>query len=110
VYSHPQHRGSSDVKRLRQEAGEWLRALREHKKLSQRQLAGKIGLDYYTFVSQLESGRGRIPPDRYEVWAEALGVEPRSFVRELMRYYDPVTYGFLFPEGKSEPPSAPERS
>ena len=86
------------MRRLRQEAGGWLKALREHKRLSQRQLASMVGLDYYTFVSQLESGKGRIPPDRYEAWAEALGVEPQAFVRELMRFYDPVTYGLLFPD------------
>lgn len=103
LYSHPQHRTSQNVRRLRQEAGEWLRALREHKRLSQRQLAARVGLDYYTFVSQLEAGRGRIPPDRYEAWAEALGVDAQTFVRELMRYYDPVTFGLLFPEAGHEP-------
>jgi transcriptional regulator with XRE-family HTH domain len=98
LYSHPQHRTSPNVRRLRQEAGEWLRALREHKRLSQRELASKVGLDYYTFVSQLESGRGRIPPDRYEAWAQALGIDAQTFVRELMRYYDPVTHNLLFPD------------
>jgi transcriptional regulator with XRE-family HTH domain len=98
LYSHPQFKASPTVRRLRQEAGGWLKALREHKRLSQRQLASMVGLDYYTFVSQLESGKGRIPPDRYEAWAEALGVEPQAFVRELMRFYDPVTYGLLFPD------------
>lgn len=68
----------------------------------------KVGLDYYTFVSQLESGRGRIPPDRYEAWAGALGVDTQSFVRDLMRYYDPVTYNLLFPEGgPSQDPAVP---
>ena len=86
------------MRRPRQEASEWLRALREHKRLSQRQLAVQVGLDYYTFVSQLEAGRGRLSPDRYEAWAEALGIDPQVFVRELMRYYDPVTYGLLFPD------------
>lgn len=109
LYSHPQHRASQNVRRLRQEAGEWLRALREHKRLSQRQLAARVGLDYYTFVSQLEAGRGRIPPDRYEAWAEALGVDAQSFVRELMRYYDPVTFGLLFPDAghRSDPDASP---
>jgi hypothetical protein len=53
-------------------------------------------LDYYTFISQLEVGRGRIPPDRYEIWAEALGMNPSAFVKNLMRYYDPETYRILF--------------
>jgi transcriptional regulator with XRE-family HTH domain len=88
---------------LRKEAGLWLKELREKRGLSQRQMAEKVGGNYYTFISQLESGRGRIPPDRYLVWAEVLGVEPKFFVRNLLRSYDPVTYSILF--GKSKPQS-----
>ena len=55
-----------------------------------------MGAEYYTFISQLETGRGRIPPDRYLIWAHALGIDKREFVRTLMSYYDPVTYGILF--------------
>ena len=106
MYSHPQQRAAHDVKRLRREAGDWLRQLREQRGLSQRQLANKVGLDYYTFVSQLATGRGRIPPDRYELWALALGVDTRAFVRELMRYYDPVTHDLLFTSQAAPPPPA----
>src|SRR5262249_19194658 len=94
--SNPPKLRSSDVRELRREAGRWLRELREAQGLSQRGLADLVGAEYYTFVSQLESGRGRIPPDRYLVWARALGLEPRPFVCTLMRYYDPVTYAILF--------------
>ncbi|MBO1076889.1 helix-turn-helix domain-containing protein [Roseomonas marmotae] len=96
MYTHPQQGGDADVRRLRREAGEWLREQRERAGLSQRQLAQMIGVDYYTFISQVESGRGRIPPDRYIAWAGAIGAEPKVFVRELMRFYDPVTYQILF--------------
>jgi transcriptional regulator with XRE-family HTH domain len=96
MYSHPQQRASHDMQKLRREAGKWLKSLRESQKLSQRELAQKVGVDYYTFISQLEVGRGRIPPDRYEAWAAALGVPAAEFVKELMRYYDPVTYRLLF--------------
>lgn len=77
-------------------AGSWLKELRERRGLSQRALAELVGAEYYTFISQLETGRGRIPPDRYEDWAKALGIPAAEFVRTLMRYYDPVTYGILF--------------
>jgi transcriptional regulator with XRE-family HTH domain len=96
MYSHPQQNASHDVKRLRQEAGKWLKQLRESRGLSQRDLADAVGVEYYTFVSQIEAGRGRIPPDRYEVWAKSLGVETATFVRTLMRWYDPVTFSLLF--------------
>jgi transcriptional regulator with XRE-family HTH domain len=96
MYSHPQHKATYDVKQLRQDAGRWLKQLRESQGLSQRELARRLGLNFYTFVSQLESGRGRIPPDRYKAWADAFGMEPQVFVRELLRYYDPITYYYLF--------------
>jgi transcriptional regulator with XRE-family HTH domain len=96
VYTHAQHRSDPNVQELRREAGSWLRELREDRGMSQRQLAAQLGSDYYTFISQLETGRGRIPPDRYEQWAEALGVPATVFVKRLMQYYDPVTYRILF--------------
>jgi len=96
MYSNPQKLTDEDVADLRRDAGQWLKHLREAKGLSQRDLAEKVGVEYYTFISQVESGRGRIPPDRYRVWANALGVPAREFVAKLMRYYDPVTYRILF--------------
>jgi transcriptional regulator with XRE-family HTH domain len=108
MYTHPQRRSSKLTQKLRNQAGVWLRELREKRRLSQRQLAGRVGAEYYTFISQLENGRGRIPPDRYLVWAEALGIEPRSFVRTLMSYYDPVTYNIIF--GQESRPETSARS
>ena len=105
MYIHAQHLSDPQVRELRRSAGLWLRELRETRGLSQRQLANLVGAEYYTFISQLETGRGRIPPDRYLDWASALGVEPAEFVRTLMRYYDPVTFGILF-GGSSSPAQA----
>lgn len=96
MYTHAQHRSDPKVQELRREAGLWLKELRERRGLSQRQLARLLNTEYYTFISQLETGRGRIPPDRYVAWAEALGLKPAVFVKTLMQYYDPVTYGILF--------------
>jgi transcriptional regulator with XRE-family HTH domain len=96
MYSNPQRRLYPTTQKLRQDAGRWLRELREKQALSQRDLAKKVGAGYYTFISQLECGRGRIPPDRYLVWASALRVEPHAFVQRLMSYYDPVTFDIIF--------------
>src|SRR6516164_7433821 len=96
MYGNPQRRANADVQELRREGGRWLKDQRERAGLSQRQLANLVGAEYYTFISQLETGRGRIPPDRYRQWAVALEIEPSEFVRTLMKYYDPVTYGILF--------------
>lgn len=81
---------------LRREMGTWLKSLREAQGLSQRELANILSLDYYTFISQLENGRGKIPSSRYVEWAQALGQEPRAFVITLLSYYDPDTYDILF--------------
>lgn len=96
MYTNPQKLNQEEVHQLRQEAGRWLKSLREVRGLSQRELAQLVNAEYYTFISQLENGRGRIPPDRYLHWAEALDVPPREFVKTLMRFYDPVTYSVLF--------------
>lgn len=65
-------------------------------------MAGIIGAEYYTFISQIEAGRGRIPPDRYLSWAKVLGIEPKFLVRTLLRYYDPATNRILFGEEDAE--------
>lgn len=93
---HPQ-KSIEDIHELRKEAGIWIKGLREKKGLSQRELADQTGTEYYTFVSQLETGRGRIPPESYIKWANALGVEPKAFVKTLLQFYEPVTYDLLFP-------------
>lgn len=96
LYVHQQRLGSEEVQELRREGGRFLKELREKQGLSQRQLAVQVGADYYTFISQLETGRGRVPPDRYRIWADALGVDVRDFVKNLMRFYDPQTFEILF--------------
>ncbi|WP_246685319.1 helix-turn-helix transcriptional regulator [Methylobacterium sp. WL103] len=75
--------------------GRYVRELREAAGLSQRQLAALIGLDFYTFISQIETSRGRIPPDSYRIWAEALQVDVKDLVINLMKFYDPVTSSVL---------------
>lgn len=102
MYTHAQRRDNPEVQELRKAAGVWLRELREARGLSQRELANLVGAEYYTFISQLETGRGRVPPDRYEAWARALDVNVRLFVRRLLSYYDPITYHFLFDEQEDE--------
>tara|TARA_B100000989_G_scaffold242501_1_gene189449 strand:- start:14 stop:187 length:174 start_codon:yes stop_codon:yes gene_type:complete len=57
-------------------------------------------MEYYTFISQIEAGRGRVPSDRLRDWAEALEMEPREFAINLMKYYDPLTFDMIF--GASE--------
>ncbi|WP_298804100.1 helix-turn-helix domain-containing protein [uncultured Rhizobium sp.] len=87
---------SNEIAQLRREAGKWLKDKREETGLSQRALAAAVGLEYYTFISQLESGRGRVPAERYEAYARALNIEPREFAITMMKYNDPLTYELIF--------------
>ncbi len=67
--------------RLRKEAGEWLKMRRQAAHMSQMDLATGLGLKYYTFVSQVENGFGRVPSESMERWAQLVGVEPAVFAR-----------------------------
>ncbi len=84
--------------RLRKEAGEWLKARRQAAALSQMDLSTGLGLKYYTFVSQVENGFGRVPSESMERWAQLLGVDPAVFARTLLAYYDPALHRALFGE------------
>jgi transcriptional regulator with XRE-family HTH domain len=89
-----------DAKQLRKEAGRWLQEHRKRAGLSQIQLAEKLGLKYYTFVSQVENGFGRVPSESMEAWALALGLGPAEFARHLLSFYDPELHRLLFKEVK----------
>lgn len=93
---------SEESKEHRLALGVWLRELREEQGLSQRDLSEVLGLDYYTFISQLENGRGKIPSNRYRDWAQALGQDSKTFVRQLLMHYDPMSYEILFSDDMAE--------
>ena len=84
----------------RKKAGNWLKEVRARAGLSQIDLAQALGLKYYTFVSQVENGFGRIPTETLEAWARALGVEPSAFARELLAHYEPELHRLLFERKK----------
>ena len=92
----PLARNAPDTKKMRREAGTWLKELRGRAGLSQIELAEILGLKYYTFVSQVENGFGRVPTETIEAWGRALGQEPPAFAKKLLSYYDPEMYRLLF--------------
>lgn len=81
---------------LRKQAGAWLQERRKMAGLSQIELAQQLGLKYYTFISQVENGFGRVPADSMEAWARALGVAPADFARRLLAFYEPELHKLLF--------------
>ena len=83
-------------KQLRKQAGTWLKELRGRAGLSQIQLADVLGFKYYTFISQVENGFGRVPVESMEAWAKALGVDPTDFAKRLLSFYEPELHRLLF--------------
>jgi transcriptional regulator with XRE-family HTH domain len=98
------------TKGLRQEAGRWLKAGREAAGLTQADLAARVGLRYYTFVSQVESGLGRVPIETQGAWADAIGVDQAEFARTLLHYYEPELYRLLFGDDAVGPQEARARA
>lgn len=101
MYAHPQHGGGAEVKNLRKAGGAWLKQCRLNRGLTQLQVADAVGLGNYTMVSMIESGRGRIPPESYKLWAAVMDMDSRDFVKQIMRFYDPMTFGILFDNEKT---------
>jgi transcriptional regulator with XRE-family HTH domain len=89
-------KAAPEAKLLRKQAGAWLKVLRNQAGLSQVELADRLGLKYYTFISQVENGFGRVPTEAMEGWAKALGETPASFARRLLEFYDPELHRLLF--------------
>ena len=86
MYTHAQKLSDPQVQELRKSGGLWLRELREKRGLSQRQLAEAVGADYYTFISQVESGVGRLRDAPHVQNARVRGLPRRTVVaRHLMR-------------------------
>ena len=94
--NHQKDEDPSRLSVLRKEAGGWLKARRCELGISQRELACRVNMEYYTFISQIEAGRGRVPSERMRIWAEALEMDTREFAITLMKYYDPHSYELIF--------------
>jgi transcriptional regulator with XRE-family HTH domain len=89
-------KAESQAKQLRKQAGTWLKELRAQAGLSQIQLADVLGFKYYTFISQVENGFGRVPVESMAAWANALGADPSAFAKHLLSFYEPELYRLLF--------------
>ncbi|WP_363324016.1 helix-turn-helix transcriptional regulator [uncultured Bradyrhizobium sp.] len=86
-----------ELKLLRRRGGALLRRRRLLLGLTQRQIAELVGIHPYTIVAQLESGIGRIEPNQYQRWADALKLPLRVFVSEVLRHLDPVAHHLFVP-------------
>ena len=91
-----QRKVAPEARQLRKQAGDWLKQRRADAGLSQIDLAARLGLKYYTFISQVENGFSRVPTEAMEAWAIELGLEPATFAKHLLLYYEPEMYRLLF--------------
>ena len=89
-----------EARQLRKEAGDWLKLRRADAGLSQVALAERLGMKYYTFISQVENGFSRVPTEVMEAWAFQLGLEPSEFAKHLLVYYEPELHRLLFGKKK----------
>ena len=65
-----------EARMLRKQAGDWLKQKRAEAGLSQVDLAARLDLKYYTFISQVENGFSRVPTDMLQAWSTHLGLDP----------------------------------
>jgi transcriptional regulator with XRE-family HTH domain len=92
--------------KLRKQGGKYLKKLRNSADLTQREVAKAAGFKYYTFISQIENGSGRIPPNLYADYAKSVGADLRVFVKDMLKFYDPHTYKCLFGPASKKKKSA----
>lgn len=88
--------GVAESKTMRRKAGAYLRSLREERGLTQRDVAEKLGYDYYTMISQVETGAARLPPEDVLAWAAIYGIDASEMARRLLYFYDPFTFQAVF--------------
>ena len=96
----PQRTVVPEARQLRKAAGDWLKQRRADAGLSQVALAERLGMKYYTFISQVENGFSRVPTEAMEAWAVQLGLEPSEFAKHLLLYYEPELHRLLFGKKK----------
>ena len=87
---------SSSLKERRKGAGVWLKELREKAGLTQMDLAIRLGIKYYAFISQVETGFARLPAQKVEAWANAVGADPPLFAERLLSFYEPELHRVLY--------------
>lgn len=81
---------------LKQRGGQYLKQLREDAEFTQRELADKVGLKHYSFISGIENGNAVLPSDLYPIYAEVLGVPVKDFIKRMLMYNKPVIYNGLW--------------
>lgn len=72
--------------------------------MTQLELAQRLGMKYYAFISQVETGFSRLPAAKLEAWALALEVDPTAFAKRLIFFYEPELYRLLDLDSRAAAP------
>ena len=81
---------------LRKKAGQYLKGLRKDIGIYQNVLGERLGLEFFTFVSQVERGACQMPPYLVKKWADALGVDQKNIPINIKKYYHPDYHEMIF--------------
>ncbi len=85
---------SDETKRRRQAFGRYLQGLRPTD-MSQNDLAKALGIEYYTFISQVEKGHAKLPSGKILPWADAVGTDRAELCMKYIEFYEPECYQAL---------------
>ena len=80
---------------LMQEAGNFLKSLREEKGLYQREVGHRLGLAYPSIVTRWESGSKKLPINKFYSMSRILSIDSHRFAVFMMRCYYPELYACL---------------
>ena len=82
----------------RKKAGAYLKDIRmkTEPRITQKQIADKLGIEYYTFISQVEAGASRLPPQHVADWAKICNASISEVGKTLLKYYDPHMFDAIF--------------
>lgn len=81
----------------RKRMGQIIKALREREGMTQIEMAKAVGQEYFTFISQVETGQSKIPSKDIAIWARALSVQAEALAKECLKHYDPLLFEAMFP-------------
>lgn len=81
--------------------GQRIAAQRKSLGMTQKALADHLGLTYYTFISQLETGQATLPPALWRDMATVLMMDPLDFAIDCLEVTQPEVYKQLFGETRT---------
>lgn len=90
---------TEESKKRREEIGAFLKKRRNDLNLTQKYMGQQLALDYYTYISQMEAGKTRVPSEMIEGLAKVLKLDCSAFSKLLLAYYDPAFYKAIYREG-----------